>query len=382
MTKKPPKNKNTHSLSDYCVFDGESEEHLSSFERLTLVGGRELEKAISWFAKQLSRFNYLDQFGALDVSVLKEAAQFYDLPVLRTDPSIYYQQPLSTPLVSERKVHGLLDGNIFDLQFPSAYTVQYPGLAERYDSYTANKVVHARYWKHSTGNRPTLIAIHGWTMGDQRINSLAFQPGYFYRKGLDIILVELPFHGRRSVPDTPSLFPSTDFIVTNEAIAQAISDLRELHLYLESQGVHSIGAMGMSLGAYVASLWASLDLLAFCIPVVPLVSMADLAWSIVENDPRFPLYSAQGISRALFESVYFMHCPLSFTPRCTHSALMIVAGLSDSVVPPSQPKMLWQHWGQPRIHWFEGGHVAEFKKSLAFSEISRFFNELGILSTT
>src|SRR5690606_33705729 len=120
--------------------------------------------------------------------------------------------------------------------------------------------------------------------------------GYFYRNGFDIVLVELPFHGRRRAEQTATLFPSTDFVVTNEAIAQAISDVRELQLYLTSMGVKTVGAMGMSLGAYVASLWASLDPLAFCIPIVPLVSMADLAWSIVVNDPQFSLYRAQGIS--------------------------------------------------------------------------------------
>jgi hypothetical protein len=375
------KKKNRQSISDYCVIGGESESYLSRFERLTLVGGRELEKAISWFAKQLSRFNYLDQFGSLDISELKSTAQYYNRPVLRSDPGSFFQQPLEIPLVSEREVHGLIDGSILDLEFPSSYQVQYPGLAEKYESYLTNKTVHARYWKHSDGPRPTIVAIHGWTMGDQRINSLAFQPGFFYRQGLDIVLVELPFHGRRTVVDAPPLFPSTDFVITNEAMAQAISDMRELYLYLESIEVPKIGVMGMSLGAYVASLWSSLDELAFCIPIVPLVSMADLAWAIVCNDPNFPLYRAQGISKDLFEAVYFMHCPLSFVPRCPLDARMIVAGLSDAVVPPEQPRQLWQHWDSPRIHWFEGGHVAEFKKSHAFREISRFFSELGVVST-
>ena len=375
------KKKDRQSLSDYCVIGGELDQHLSRFERLTLVGGRELEKAISWFARQLSRFNYLDQFGSLDISVLKETAQYYNRPVLLSDPGSFYQQPLQAPLVSERQVHGLVDGCILDLEFPSSYKPQYPGLTDYYDSFVTNKTVHARYWQHGDKRRPTLIAIHGWTMGDQRINSLAFQPGYFYRQGLDIVLVELPFHGRRTVQNAPPLFPSTDFVLTNEAIAQAISDMRELHLYLTSIGVPKVGVMGMSLGAYVASLWSSLDVLEFCIPIVPLVSMADLAWAIVCNDANFPLYRAQGVTPELFEAVYFMHSPLSFKSKCSTERLMIVAGLSDGVVPPEQPKQLWQHWGNPRIHWFEGGHVAEFKKSHAFREISRFFSELGLIST-
>jgi hypothetical protein len=31
--------------------------------------------------------------------------------------------------------------------------------------------------------------------------------------------------------------------------------------------------------------------------------------------------------------------------------------LADRFVPPAQVEMLWQHWEQPEILWYPGGHL-------------------------
>ncbi|MCB0337724.1 MAG: hypothetical protein KDD62_15515, partial [Bdellovibrionales bacterium] len=195
---KDPKERS--STSDFCILGNSEEYRLSRFERLTLVGGEELEKALVWLSRQLAGFAYADKLGPVDIPLLLAAGQHYRKKYKVGQQHKYFKLPKEPPTVTLHPVHGLKDGRILDLVFPSCYTVQHPAYKEEYSELIANQYVHARMWKHHEKSPATVIAIHGWTMGDQRINSLAFQPGFFYQLGLDIVLVELPYHGRRS-PD-------------------------------------------------------------------------------------------------------------------------------------------------------------------------------------
>src|SRR5690606_10870226 len=120
-----------------------------------------------------------------------------------------------------------------------------------YSTVAENQVSYVRLWEHTERleSRPTLVAIHGWTMGDQRVNSIAFLPGLFFSLGCNVALVELPFHGRRkpASPDGHAVFPSADPVRTVVAMAHALYDLRSLVHYLKGRGHSRISCVGMSL---------------------------------------------------------------------------------------------------------------------------------------
>jgi dienelactone hydrolase len=351
---------------------------ISKFERLTLAGGQELDRAIEWLAGKITDFTLHDRIGAFDLAGLEKAIRFYDDPLRSAPASGFFQRPDLPPLIEKKAIVALPDGYIHDISFESAYTPAYEGYRSDYDSTPVNKIVHARYWQHNVDKaaRATVIAVHGWTMGDQRINSLAFQPGFFFARGMDVVLVELPFHGRRAAAskggEPNNLFPSGDFVRTNESVLQAICDLRQLYRYLSESGATGIGVMGMSLGGYVAALWASLDKLGFCIPIVPMASMAQLAWEVLSKSPRSQELVASGITLKKLERIYRFHCPLSYSHAQSHEDILIVAGMADTVVPPGQPTTLWRHWGQPAMFWYKGGHLAEFNKTDVFDVIFKF----------
>lgn len=367
------------TVPDYCFIDTPPAYRLSSFERYTLVGGAELERSLIWLAKKFDQFEYLERFGDFPIGELTKAASFYG-GLAREE---CYVAPTAVPDSRIYHIHGLGDGNIVDIVFPSQYKVQWSEVAERYDSYDSNQKVYARMWKHDHQAPATIVAIHGWTMGDQRLNALAFQPGFFYRLGFDVLLVELPFHGRRSVRTgsgrgiAKDLFPSSDFGVTNEAIFQSIYDLRQVHLFLRDFGAENIGLMGMSLGAYLGGLWSSLDKLAFCISLVPVASMSQLAHDVLVTRGSVEQLEKDGYSRDLLDQLFKIHSPMSYQVRVPKDRLFIVAGEGDRVVPADQPKLLWQHWGEPEMYWFRGGHFAHFKKSRAFRKMVEFFKSLG-----
>lgn len=376
--------------ADYCIIGGSPESRLSQFERLTLTGGEELERALNWASKQFASFDFQNKLGAFDEKVFFETARryaernswnegWYD------DPARYFVKPTELPTVTERIFHGLKDGEIYDASYVSSYQARYEGFSSELDKFAENKFEHVRMWRHRDKGRPALVAIHGWTMGDQRINSLAFLPGLFYQLGFDVALVELPYHGRRR-PQKESdlggfLFPSIDLVRTNETMGQVISDLRELRLYLERDGASSVGCVGMSLGAYIGVLWASLDSLGFCVPIVPMVSMAELAWEIITRDNGLAGLREHGLTLDLLEQVYRVHCPLTYLPKTAKDRMLIIAGIGDQIVPSRQPKLLWDHWKRPRISWFQGGHVAQLKRSRVFQEITSFFGDLKLIQT-
>ena len=64
-------------------------------------------------------------------------------------------------------------------------------------------------------------------------------------------------------------------------------------------------------------------------------------------------------TRELFELV----SPLSVTPRTKLENRFIFAGSDDKVSTAEQAERLWEHWGQPGIRWFAGGHVSFFWSS-------------------
>ncbi len=371
--------KKESGLEDYCIIDAPSEARLSKLERLTLSGGDELDRALASLAEQFNAVEYAD-LGPLKLETAREAAAFYGKPEWQKAPATFFVAPKKLPKVKETPFHGLKDGIILDLAFESEYQAVNPQFKKLLAGYKENSHVHARVWKHNQGAKGTLVAVHGWSMGDQRINSLAFLPGLFYQLGLDVVLFELPYHGRRQPKEfkkqSESLFPSADLVRTNEAIGQAIFDLRQLSMYLQSRGYSNIGCLGMSLGAYIAALWASLEKLSFCVPTVPLSSMSELAWQIISHKPEFKELCKAGLDGALLQQVFFVHSPLSHAVLLEPSKLLIVAGIGDQVLPPRQPRLLWEHWKKPRMLWFGGGHAAQIKRRETLGEITRFLNQV------
>ncbi|MCB9029752.1 MAG: alpha/beta hydrolase family protein [Deltaproteobacteria bacterium] len=356
---------------------------LSKFESLTLRGGEELEKALKWVATQIEQFVHYQHVRDFDFASLQNWLDFYSQKKWIEQPESFYPHPKTLPKVTRTTMHHLQDGEVFDLSFKSSYKPINKEYAKEFKAYKENQTFYARVWKHQEPAKATIVAVHGWTMGDQRINSLAFLPGLFYQLGLDMVIIELPFHGRRVCKDEREkrvIFPGAHVARTNEGIAQTIWDLRMLNTWLESQGAQNIGCMGMSLGGYISALWSSLDELQFCIPIVPVANMGTLAWEIISKKSEFSVIEKQGITVDDLELAFRVHCPLAYTPKLPLHRRMIIAGLADHIVPPRHPHLLWEHWQHPEIHWLSGGHMAHFRRSKAVTKMTEFFQRNGLTS--
>jgi hypothetical protein len=237
-------------------------------------------------------------------------------------------------------------------------------------------------WRHDGVPAATVLAIHGFTMGTPRIDSVVLMASHWYRAGLDVALVTLPHHGVRT-PDG-ARFSGESFAVPHvsrlaEAVRQASFELLALRRWLAADRGAPTGALGLSLGGYLTALMASLDSeLAFAVPMAPPVCIGDLAWRFFERSSRRSDAVPPIFGRLDLREAFRVHSPLAHGPAIPKERLLIVAGRGDRIVPPEHPQSLYLHWGAPDIHWFNGGHLAPFGRSAIIRAVVRHWRKLGL----
>ncbi len=238
-------------------------------------------------------------------------------------------------------------------------------------------------WIHDGPPAATVIAIHGFTMGTPRVDSLVLMARQWFRAGLDVALVTLPHHGRRAPRD--ARFSGEAFAVPHvgrlsEAVRQAAFELLALRRWLAAEAEAPVGALGLSLGGYLTALLAGLDPeLAFAVPMAPPVCIGDLAWHFFERSQTRRADTRPAFDRDELREAYRVHSPLSHAPRIPRERLLVVAGRGDRIVPPEHPQSLYLHWGQPAIHWFSGSHLAPFGRGAIVRAVVRHWRSLGLV---
>lgn len=312
--------------------------------------------------------------------LLMEVASHYGGEHLGS-PSAFFPEPPAPEIRATRMAGRAGADHIIELSFPSTYQPFLPQFREELASYPENLTARARIYAHREP-RPAIICLHGWGGGAWWVEERAFPVAYLNRIGLDVVLFQLPYHGERTPrlsSRSGSLFPSQHVVRTNEAFGQAIWDLRGLAHYLRDRGAPAVGVTGMSLGGYTSALWASVDDgLAFSMPMIPAVSMSALMWRHGKTSPARRRAEKVGISRELLDEVFAVHAPLTRPVKLPPERLLIVAGRGDRITPPDQAKSLWRHWGEPELHWFPGGHLAQVGRGDGFRAVRRKLTELGL----
>ena len=353
------------------VIISDEEQTFSRIEGLTVDGLPRLESAISHFSSLLRNLKHETLFKTVDIEHLAKKL-YYDRPV----PPLNLFPPPSLPqLTCDNNLLGLSDGSVYDIAFKSELPSDAP---DWYRSLARNSTVHARIWEHTDKARPTIVALHGWSMGEQRVNSLAFLPGQFFKRGFNVALFELPFHGRRTEVGFENNFPGTDLELTGLAMRQSISDLRALRLVLRARGHTDTCGLGVSLGSYIGALWASLDKLEGMILTVPLASLEQLAWDVVRRSFPSDQLAGLGVTKSALHDALAFHSPLSYSPKTTGDRVMIVAGRGDAIISKKQLKLLRGHFVDSQLVWVKHGHGARI--GFAAKEIKAFLRRLGMLA--
>lgn len=262
----------------------------------------------------------------------------------------------------------------FDLSWASEYQPFLPALAERYGQCAENRAAGVRFLT-SGEDRPVAVLIHGYMAGSYPMEQRVWPLPRFLRSGYDVALFTLPFHGvranatRRGAPE----FPGTDPRSSNEGFRQGIADLRNFVGWLRAQGRPAVGVMGMSLGGYTASLLATVDPgLSFCVPIIPLASLADF---VREQGELSGAPDVAADEHALLERLYRVVSPLDREPLIHPSRTLVVAGKADRITPVTHARKLAAHFGSQLVSW-HGGHLLQLGRNAAFRRVETLLREL------
>ena len=297
---------------------------------------------------------------------IDEARQMYGGADLISSPDRFYR-PVRYPGAAHfvrKRLGRLRGGERLLVRFASTYETFDADYRDDYARYAGNETNWVRYWTRGEPGRPVVICVHTWCGGSLLLEEQTFAVRALYRRGFDVALVTLPFHGKR-VPAqgrfSGQIFPNRNLRRTNEGFGQAVADLRLLWRWLRTERrCGPVGMIGMSLGGHVTALMASLhEDLAFAVPIVAPASIADVLWHHGQGRPGREEAESVGFTLDDFRAIWSIHCPLSFRVRLPLSRLLIVWGEADHVVPSVHQLALWEHWGRPQIRSFAGGHIMQ-----------------------
>jgi hypothetical protein len=309
---------------------------------------------------------------------LERARAFYASPRFLAEPEAFFAPP--DRLAARARIRrDLPGGELLDVAFATTFVPVFP---EARGELVPTPGI-ARWWRHGDGGRPTMLCVHGFGGGHLWLEALAFDCARFYRAGVDVVLYVLPWHGVRcpgGVHRSGDGFFDVDLVRTNEAFAQAIYELRALLRWLEAEGTGPVGAFGMSLGGYTTALLAAVEpRLAFAVPMIPLAALPEMMWSTGADDPRLARAVEQGWSLDALRDFFRPHAPLARRPLVPPDRRLIIAAVGDRICPPPHAEALWRHWDRPRIHWYPGGHLAQFRRGVALREVRRLLRDAGLL---
>ena len=316
----------------------------------------------------------------------RRAVDFYAALAADRDQDVLFPRPALRVPVRVRKLDRIRWApsvvHADALSFRSPYRVLYPAARAAYESHERNSIARAMHWRHDDGPRPTIIVVHGFTGSPYWLNSGFFSLPWVYGHGCDVLLFTLPFHGRRNdrgAPYSGSGLFSGGVATLNEAMFQSVCDLRVVVDYLEKSGVEHIGITGLSLGGYLTALMAAVEPRLHV--AIPNSAVTDMATVIDQWFPAGPLVKLglrqAGISYRDHTAVMSLHSPLSYPSLLPRERLLIIGGQADRLAPPDQSARLWEHWGEPMIHWFPGSHILHVGRGSYLRVIGRFLRDTG-----
>jgi pimeloyl-ACP methyl ester carboxylesterase len=249
------------------------------------------------------------------------------------------------------------------LKWHSQHVVLCPHYRARHaNEYLVNQRVVARWIHPKTGpRRRALIYVHGWLEPGPWVEEASFLPLVHNELGVDVLHVQLPFHGSRNPKSAifhGEFFWSADLVRTLEAVRQSALDVRTLMAWLRTQGYEEVGVTGLSLGGSITMLLACVSPTPdYIIPIIAHLQLAEaveeasILWRMREDLERFGL--DRDARRALFQRLGLG----SLRPVLSRERQLWVAAREDQYITARLVERQWREWGEPPIEWIAGGHM-------------------------
>jgi dienelactone hydrolase len=234
----------------------------------------------------------------------------------------------------------------------------------RQSSFVENNVVHGRFYRCAGcwQERPTIILLHGGSVGRGRRSSLGYRFGFSLiarrcnRAGFNAATLEAPYHFQRH-PRQPEAMSQVDCLRMAEATSQEVAEIRALTGWLLGEGCPAVALWGISMGAWLAGMTVCRDArFAAAVMTLPTVrSNPSYADRIIWRSVRKAWREVFAADEALDDT------PFNLTrarPAIPKENILLVEGVHDLVTPAEPIEELWQLWRQPDIWRLPHGHIS------------------------
>jgi pimeloyl-ACP methyl ester carboxylesterase len=247
------------------------------------------------------------------------------------------------------------------------WTSQHVPLCPRYQDrhtgpYASNQTASARWIHRRSGpGRRALVYIHGWLEPGPWPEQFFFLPHVSDALGVDVLHVQLPFHGDRNPRGSlfhGEFFWTADLVRSIEAVRQSCMDSRSLVAWLRQQGYVEVGVTGFSMGASIAMILACLEPTPdYVIPIVGHLQLSDA----IENAPIFWRMKADlerfGIDRDGRKEIFDELGLERMRPVLPSERQLWIMARDDAYVTAARVEEQWRAWRRPPIEWIPGGHM-------------------------
>jgi len=330
--------------------------HLS----LGLAAQVAMDEALLAVAMAPNRFPLPGDFTRVADELAGAAALYTDQGWL-AEPRTYHRTPPSLGAPDVATSRGWALGQDYErISWDSGFAPHAgePGSA-RWMAFGPNTAASAAVLRHADGDRPWVVAIHGFCMGFPFMDFPGLHATRLHHGlGMNVALPALPLHGPRRVTRiSGEPFLSFDLMNAVHGLTQAVWDIRRLISWIRGQGATSISLFGVSLGAYTAALLAGIE--DGLDGVVAGIPVADFPGLFHEHSPRHIRVRAieHRIMGGTAEAVYRVVSPLCFESLVPADRRYIFAGYGDRMATPDQARRLADHWDGPPVSWYAGNHV-------------------------
>jgi len=325
-------------------------------DRMIGAAAATLDRAVAAVIHNRRRGRHEDLSHEERLRLLWEIHEQYGAPELYAHPDAFFTPP--DPI--DPRLHRVRElpngGRVVDASWQSRFDPYLPAMRDAWSEHARNATSHARLHLHAEP-RPAVVLVHGYMGGTFRFEELVWPLRWFHRRGLDVALVQLPFHGLRASIDSNGAaaypFPGSDPRLTNEGFRQSVHDIRALVRWLRFRGSPDVGMIGMSLGGYTTSLMATVEQgISVAVPMIPLASLADFA----RDQGRLGSRKERPAQHRALDAANFVVSPFARPSLVPSDRVLIVAAEADRITPMAHAVRLSHHFAAD-IASFPGGHL-------------------------
>jgi hypothetical protein len=215
---------------------------------------------------------------------------------------------------------------------------------------------HFRFIHPPKGSKKLCLILAGW--GDHGYNLRMRLVHALRKKGVGALLLENPFHGRRTLPGRVGA-PVSSVLELAHLARAAISEGRALIQHFKHDG-YQTGVSGFSMGGNFAGFIAAI--MPYHVPTALLAAphSAEIPFfkGIFQKGIHWKAFSEVRDPKKTLRNLFQRVSLLKVKPHEWAHRAILLGGRADRFVTPHSVIQLQQHWKGPELRWRPGGHIS------------------------